>query len=130
MSEHPEKLNIFFKLGQTIGIVSGAVAAILWMMSLWSPETSFTFNIASTAVVLFMMVLAVIIIVASLKAHATVMIVIFGISFFPIGLYVLGVPHWIQWVGMANIGYLLAGVLIWRFKPVNYGENITSSEQE
>jgi hypothetical protein len=46
-----------------------------------------------------------------------VLVIIFGISFFPIGLYVLGVPHWIQWVGLANIGYLLAGVIIWRFRP-------------
>ncbi|MGK0297593.1 MAG: hypothetical protein ACI9XC_001203 [Gammaproteobacteria bacterium] len=106
-----------YKLGQLTGIIAGAVASILWMMTLWVPEASFSFNIASMAVVLLMIVLAIIVIVASLKGHSTVLIVIFGISFFPIGLYVLGIPHWIQWVGLANIGYLLAGVIIWRFKP-------------
>jgi hypothetical protein len=130
MTENKTTINIFFKLGQFIGIVSGAVAAILWMMSLWAPDTSFTFNIASTAVVLFMIILAIVIIVASMKAHATVIVVAFGISFFPIGLYVLGIPHWIQWVGLANIGYLLAGVIIWRFKPVDFKESFTSSDQE
>ena len=100
------------------------------MMSLWAPDTTFTFNIASTAVVLLMIVLSIIIIVATLKAHATAMIIIFGISFFPIGLYVLGVPHWIQWVGLANIGYLMAGVLIWRFKPIDYKDSFTASDQE
>ncbi len=120
MTKNKATTNLFFKLGQFVGIVSGSIAAILWMMSLWSPDTSFTFNIGSTAVVLLMVILAIIIIVASLKAHATVMVVVFGISFFPIGLYVLGIPHWIQWVGLANIGYLLASVLIWRFKPVDF----------
>jgi hypothetical protein len=130
MPEKTNQINIFFKLGQFIGIASGSFAAILWMMSLWAPDTSFTFNIASTAVVLLMIVLSIIIIVATLKAHATAMIIIFGISFFPIGLYVLGVPHWIQWVGLANIGYLMAGVLIWRFKPIDYKDSFTASDQE
>jgi hypothetical protein len=106
-----------YKLGQLTGIIAGSAASILWMMTLWVPEASFSFNIASMAVVLLMIVLAIIVIVASLKGHSTVLIVIFGISFFPIGLYVLGIPHWIQWVGLANIVYLLAGVIIWRFKP-------------
>ncbi|MGY8815418.1 MAG: hypothetical protein ACKVHQ_12005 [Gammaproteobacteria bacterium] len=104
-----------YKLGQLTGIIAGSAASILWMMTLWVPEASFSFNIASMAVVLLMIVLAIIVIVASLKGHSTVLIVIFGISFFPIGLYVLGIPHWIQWVGLANIGYLLAGVIILRF---------------
>jgi len=130
MPENTNQINIFFKLGQFIGIASGSLAAILWMMSLWAPDTTFTFNIASTAVVLLMIVLSIIIIVATLKAHATAMIIIFGISFFPIGLYVLGVPHWIQWVGLANIGYLMAGVLIWRFKPIDYKDSFTTSDQE
>jgi hypothetical protein len=111
------KINIPYKLGQITGIISGAVASLLWMMSLWLPETSFSFGIASMAVILIMIVLAVIVIVASLKGHSTALIVIFGISFFPVGLYMLGVPHWLQWVGLANIGYLFAGVIIWRFRP-------------
>ena len=106
-----------YKLGQLTGIIAGVIASLLWMMTLWIPDASFSFNIASMAVVLLMIILAIIAIVASLKGHAAVLIVMFGISFFPIGLYVLGIPHWIQWVGLANIGYLLAGVIIWRFKP-------------
>jgi membrane protein implicated in regulation of membrane protease activity len=81
------------------------------------PDAPFSFGVASMAVILIMIVLAVVAIVASLKGHPAVLLVIFGVSFFPIGLYVLGVPHWIQWVGLSNMGYLLASIVIWRFRP-------------
>ena len=87
------------------------------MLTLWLPDAPFSFGTASMAVILIMIVLAVVAIVASLKGHAAVLLVIFGVSFFPIGLYVLGVPHWIQWVGLSNMGYLLASIVIWRFRP-------------
>jgi hypothetical protein len=122
--------TLFYRLGQLIGISAGAIAAMLWMLTLWIPDSSFSFNIGSMAVIFTMTILAVIAIVASLKGHAGVLIVIFGVSFFPIGLYVLGVPHWIQWVGFANMGYLMSAVIIWRFRVTPTGDKISPGPQE
>ena len=121
---------ILFKSGQITGMSAGAITALLWMLALWSPDAAFSFNIASMAVILTMVILAVVAIVASLKGHAAVLIVIFGVSFFPVGLYVLGIPHWIQWVGLANIGFLLAGLMIWRFHPPQLADNVSPDPQE
>jgi hypothetical protein len=117
---------IFYKIGQVTGISAGAITAILWMMALWMPDTPFTFSTASMAVTLIMMILAVVAIVASMKGHPAILLVIFGVSFFPVGLYVLGVPHWIQWVGLSNMGYLLAAIIIWRFRPLDKDQSAQS----
>ena len=63
---------------------------------MWEPAATYSFSIASYAVVFFMVLMGVIAVVASLKGHGGV----------------LGVSHWIHWVGLANIGFLLAGVLL------------------
>jgi len=110
-------VNYFFKLGQVIGITSGIFTCLLWVLMMWELTATFSFSIASYAVVFIMVLMAIIAMVASLKGRSGVLVVIFGISFFPIGLYVLAVPHWIHWVGLANIGFLLAGIVIWRFRP-------------
>jgi len=109
----PESSGLF-KTGQITGIISGAVSCILWMLTMWDPASVFSFSVASFAVVFAMILLAIIAVIASIKGHSTVLFVTFAISFFPIGLYVIAVPHWLRWVGLANIGYLAAGFLIQR----------------
>lgn len=117
-------INIYFKLGQLTGIIAGVITAMLWMLVMWDPTGVFTFSTGnfavlagSFAVIFVMVILSVIAIVASLKGHGGVLVVIFAVSFFPIGLWVLAIPHWIHWVGLSNIGFLMAGVLLWRFHP-------------
>lgn len=110
--------GLLYELGQIIGVVSGIAASMLWMLSIWDPASGFSFSYASFAVVLVMTLIAIFAVIASIKGHSTVLIVLFAISFFPIGLYVLAVPHWLKWVGLANLGFLVAALLT-RRKPVN-----------
>lgn len=100
------------RLGRLTGIVSGSLACLLWMAALWDPASTFSFNPASMLVVFLMMLAAILVVIASLKGHSTMLMVLFVVSFLPIGLYVIGVPHWIRWVGLANIGYLAAALLL------------------
>jgi hypothetical protein len=104
--------DLLYKLGQIVGITSGIAAAMLWMLSIWDPASGFSFSYASFAVVLVMTLIAIFAVIASIKGHGTVLIVLFAISFFPIGLYVLAVPYWLRWVGLANLGFLVAALLI------------------
>ena len=121
---------LLYKLGQTLGVSAGGITASLWMYYLWGPSTLSSFNVGSMGSVFLMIILAVIAIVASLKGHAMVLFVIFGISFLPIGLYLLGLPLWIQWIGLSNIGYLLSGLIIWRFRPLLTEEKTSPDLQE
>jgi hypothetical protein len=40
--------------------------------------------------------------------------VLFFASFFPIGLFLLGIPGWVRVIGVLNVGYLIAGLVAWR----------------
>jgi hypothetical protein len=55
-----------------------------------------------------MMTLAIVGLLASLKQWPLLMLVVFLISFFPIGLYLLGVPSIYKLIGVADLLYLVA----------------------
>lgn len=112
-----------YKAGQITGVVSGVTACMLWILAMWDPASMLSFSAPSFAVAFSMVLMAIIVVIASTKGHGRVLFVLFAISFFPIGLYVIAVPHWLRWVGLANLGYLLAGVLIWRFRPADSPED-------
>ena len=104
--------NLSNKMGQLIGVIAGATSCLLWMAALWDPASPFTFSAASFIVVLGMILIAILVVIASIKGSSTMLLVMFFVAFLPIGLYVIGVPHWIRWVGLANVGYLIAGLLL------------------
>ena len=100
------------KLGQSTGVLSGTGACILWMMAIWFPASEIKLSGVSLIVAFLMILISIIAIIASLKAHGGVLIVLFMISFFPVGLYMLGTGNWYRLIGVFNIGYLIAGVCI------------------
>lgn len=110
------RLHLPLQAGRLIGVISGAVSCVLWMAALWDPGSPFSFKPASMLVVFLMILIAILAVIASIKGNSTILLILFFISFLPIGLYVIGVPHWIRWVGLTNTGYLLAG-LLFRNKP-------------
>ena len=101
-------------VGQLIGVVSGVGVFALWMAAIWFPSAELTLSGASFIVALVMAIVAIFAIIASLRKHGTVLMVLFMASFFPVGLYLFGVPHWVRWIGAFNLGYLIAGFVIWR----------------
>lgn len=105
-------LHLPSRLGQLTGIVAGVVSCVLWMAALWDPASTFSFKPASMLVVFLMIVIALLVVIASYKKNSTALLVMFFVAFLPIGLYVIAIPHWIRWVGLADLGYLAAGLLL------------------
>lgn len=112
---------IRYRIGQVTGVVAGATSCLLWTLMIWDPAGTFSFSLLSFIVVFLMILVSIISVIAAVQGHGGVLIVLFALSFFPVGLYVLAVAHWIRWVGIADAGFLVAGLLIWRYgnKPAS-----------
>lgn len=98
--------------GQGIGALSGTGACFLWMIAIWFPANELNLTGISLIVAFLMMLISLTAVIASIKKHGRVLIFLFLISFFPVGLYLLMLPHWYRWIGVFNLGYLFAGVYI------------------
>lgn len=99
--------------GRGIGAVSGALVAVLWMAGIWLPDIGTAMTGLSFVVALLMALLGLFAVIASVRGHAAVLLVLFAASFFPVGLALLGAEHWLGWAGRLNVCYLVAGALIW-----------------
>jgi hypothetical protein len=99
--------------GRIVGAASGAAACGMWLWALGTPQGSFTMSALHIAIGVLMMLFAIFAVIASVRAHGVVLMVIFVMSFFPVGGYLFGTPHWLRWIGVANLGFLLGGLLIW-----------------
>lgn len=112
-------------LGKNIGAISGAGAALLWVAAMWDPSNNWDNTPVSFSIAMIMVVLCVMAMIASYKGHGIVLIILFLVSFYPIGYYLWTVPHWVRWIGAFNVGFVIAGLLVWRTKPIPE-ENETS----
>ena len=101
-----------YLLGQIIGTVSGVGTCALWMMAIWFPFSGLTLSGASLIVAIVMIMIALFAVIASINAHGGVLLFLFLASFFPVGLYLLGLSGWYRWIGVFNLGFLLAGLAI------------------
>ena len=98
--------------GKFIGAASGVAACGLWLWVLATPQDTFLLSAVHIAVGVLMVLLAIFAVIASLRGHGRALMVMFIMSFFPVGGYLLGIPHWLRWVGVANLGFLVAGLMI------------------
>ena len=64
------------------------------------------------AIGVLMMLFAIFAVIASLRGHGPVLMIMFIMSFFPVGGYLLGIPHWLRWIGVSDLGFLVAGLMI------------------
>ena len=81
---------------------------------MWTPTPALPLSGMAFAVALLMAMLAIIAVIASVHGHGITLIVLFFASFFPIGLFLLGIPGWARVIGVLNLGYLIAGLVTWR----------------
>jgi len=86
----------------------------MWMPSPPVPLTGIAFFVA-----MLMAILAIIAAIAAFHGHGIALVVLFFASFFPIGLFLLGVPGWMRVIGVLNLGYLFAGLVAWRMPKAN-----------
>ena len=102
-------------IGKFTGIVSGVGASALWLFGMWSPTPPLALAGVSFLVALLMSMFAILTVIASIRGHGMVLIVLFFASFFPIGYFMLALPGWVSVIGLLNLGYLIAGLVAWRF---------------
>lgn len=97
------------KIARTIGMIASAGTAGLYIALVFSnPYTtgSMTLPIA------VMMLLALTGIIAALKTRPYPMLAVFLASFVPIGFYMLWTPGIFKWIGIFNLLFLLASLLM------------------
>lgn len=98
--------------GRGLGVVAAAAAALLWVYAIWFPSGGLTISGASVVVAGLMTLLAIFAGIASVKGHPRVLIAIFVASFLPVGGYLLGVDHWVRWIGVIDLALLAAALLM------------------
>ncbi len=103
-------LNLF---GRGLGLVCASGVAAAWAFVLWVPAYGLTVTGISVVTALLLVVLAVFAAIAAAHGHPVVLALLFLASFFPVGAFVMPTDHWLKWVGWADLGLLVAAVLIW-----------------
>ena len=106
-------------IGKIIGVVSGVGACASWTIAMWTPTPPVPLSGVAFFVAMLMAMLAIIAVIASFHGHGITLIVLFFASFFPIGLFLLGLPGWTWVIGVLNVGYLIAGLVAWRMPHTN-----------
>ena len=105
--------SVLRQVGRAIGFLASLGAAALWFGFLQSaPSTARGATTATFLVVFLMLGLALLGMVAAWKARPYLMIAVFVLSFFPMGLYLLGTPGIYRWIGVSDFLFLVSGVLL------------------
>lgn len=104
-------LNTF---ARGLGALCGAVLAVVWAFALWVPAAGLQ-HLAGVSVVVALMltVFGLFAVIASVRGHATVIVLLFLASFFPIGAQLLRVDHWLRAVGWLDLGLAVAALVVW-----------------
>lgn len=101
-------------VGKFTGVLSGIGACAFWSIAMWTPTPPVPLSGMAFFVAMLMAILAIIAAIAAYHGHGIVLIVVFFTSFFPIGVFLLGLPSWMRVIGVLNLGYLIAGLVAWR----------------
>lgn len=100
-------------VGRGLGMLCAAALALAWAFALWVPAAGLPLSGVSVIVALGLVASAVFAGIASAYGHAVVVVLLFLVSFFPVGAFLMQVDHWLKWVGWGDLGLLLAAVLMW-----------------
>jgi hypothetical protein len=98
--------------GKIIGAASGVAACGLWLWALGTPQGPFSLSAVHIAIGVLMMLFAIFVVIASVRGHGLALLIMFFMSFFPVGAYLYASSHWLRWIGVSNLGFLVAGLLI------------------
>jgi len=110
--------KIVNNLGRALGAICGALLSVAWALAVWVPAAGVSVTGVSVIVALLFALLALFAVIASLHGHFTVVTLLFLASFFPVGVSLLPVAHWPRFIGWADLGLLLAAVLMWSTRGV------------
>jgi hypothetical protein len=109
--------RLFLVLGRLTGLVAALSAVALYaVLVFFNPYVSSPgqggADVVTHVVVALMVVLALTAAWASLYGKPLVLVLVFVPSFVPFGLYMLGTPGVFFWIGVANLLYLFAALLL------------------
>lgn len=90
---------------------------------MWGPTSILSLSGTSFAGAFAMSMLAIFAVIASVRGHSVVLMVIFFVSFFPIGFYFLSESHWLSWASLLNLGYLFGALLMWKTRKSAVTDN-------
>ena len=92
-------LKLMNTFGRVLGALCGALLAVAWAFALWVPTAGLTLVGVSVVTALLLTVLALFAVIAALKGHPRVLVLLFLASFFPVGMFLMRVDHWLRWSG-------------------------------
>ena len=105
--------NTLNTIGRGLGALCGAALAVIWASVFWVPAAGLTLPGTSAVGALMFAAFALFATIASVRGHATVVVLLFLASFFPVGASLLRVDHWLRIVGWLDVGLSLAAALLW-----------------
>jgi len=121
--------SLSYYAGRIIGAASGVAACGLWLWALGTPQGTFSLSAVHIAIGVLMMLFAIFAVIASVRGHGLALLIMFIMSFFPVGAYLYGTPLWLRWIGVSNIGFLLAGLLImYSTRKATHQASVTDSK--
>ena len=105
------RAGVLAMTGRGVGAFASAATAILWLLAIWSPDTSDVLAGGLTLVVAHLLVVVSVVgVIASVRGHGNVMLAVFLLSFLPVGVVLLRADHWLRWIGVLNLLLLLAAL--------------------
>lgn len=100
------------RISRLVGLMAGVGVISLWgvfgLLNLYGYQS---LSGSVYLVVGLMVCLAIVGLFAALTDNPYLMLAVFGFSFVPVGLYLLGTPGILRWIGGFNILFLLSALL-------------------
>jgi len=98
--------------GRIIGFAGSLGSGSLWLYFLAMLRLQHDLEVGRYLLSSLMIFLSLTGIYASWRGVPSVMFAVFLGSFFPLGLYMLGNPSWVKWIGVFNLLYLASAILL------------------
>ncbi|HVN53871.1 MAG TPA: hypothetical protein VMT46_06030 [Anaerolineaceae bacterium] len=100
-------------MAKAIGVIASIAAIILWIEFIITIQQNPLIVTRETWLIgIVMIILAVAGGATALAGRPFGMILVFVVSFFPVGVYLLGVPSIFRLIGIADLFWLMAGILL------------------
>lgn len=106
-------MRVVHLLSRGLGALCGAALALAWLYAVWIPDSGIALTGVSFVVGLGLALAALFAVIASVRGHAAVVMVVFVASFFPVGGVLMTADHWLRWVGVLDVGLFVAAVGMW-----------------
>lgn len=106
-------MKVVHLLSRGLGAFCGAALALAWLYAVWIPAAGIALTGTSFVVGLALALAALIAVIASVRGHAAVVMLVFVASFFPVGAVLVTADHWLRWIGALDLGLLVAAVGLW-----------------